>query len=214
MPSSFRIATLWRGALPALQALPLLPAALLKYDLVEFENLYYQLLDIERITRSVKNISILDISDGSGLYSSDPNIIVTDIQTTNNASKNFAVQLFDSICNKFLFSKFGLKTYLSTRIRHGVLEGELRSVFDLHYLILLKERGLYRHIDYWQKTYDLEQSENAQLMRILEDFSKEIQNTIESFKENVVHIRTNDLEKGLFDYRIDDEIKCNHVFVS
>lgn len=46
---------------------------------------------------------------------------------SDNVIAEAATQLFDVIRRAFLKSRFGLGTYLSTRIRHGVFEGELRS---------------------------------------------------------------------------------------
>ena len=49
--------------------------------------------------------------------------------------------MFYYILEKFLFSKYGLQQYLSARIRHGVLIGEIRPEFELLHLITEKEKG-------------------------------------------------------------------------
>lgn len=185
--------------------------AVVKYDLGEYENLYVQLKEIEKTTKQVGSIYLITLADNKVYEVTNPDIIGGNIQTTNNSSIDIASQLFDSICQKYLFSKFGLKTYLSTRIRHGVLEGELRSVFDSRNLVLLTEGSRYRPTDYWRRSFALDKNEQEQLMSILAEFSHELLNTIESFKEDVLQIKTSDDDKGMFDYRLEDENKSVYV---
>lgn len=186
--------------------------ALVKYDLGEYESLYIQLSEIGKASTQASTILFIDVAKGALFELTDPNIIGENILTTKNASMDIAVQLFDSICNKFLFSKFGLKTYLSTRIRHGVLEGELRSVFDSRNLVLLTEGARYKPISYWRDSYGLTGEEQSFLMGVLATFSKELLQTIETFKDEVVQIKTADDGKGMLDYRIPDEIKCTYIY--
>jgi len=185
--------------------------AVVKYDLGEFENLYVQLKEIEKTTKQVGSIYVITLADQKVYEVASPDIIGGNIQTTNNSSIDIASQLFDSICHKYLFSKFGLKTYLSTRIRHGVLEGELRSVFDSRNLVLLTEGSRYRPTDYWRRSFALDKMEQEQLMSILAEFSRDLLHTIESFKEDVLQIKTSDEDKGMFDYCLDDENKSVYV---
>ena len=185
--------------------------AIVKYDLSEYENLYVQLKEIAKTTVQVGSIYLIKLG-GDGKYDIDnSNILGGEIQTTKNSSIDIASQLFDSICHKYLYSKFGLKTYLSTRIRHGVLEGELRSVFDSRNLVLLTEGAKYRPTEYWKQLFALNRAEQDQLICILADFSRELLHTIEIFKEEVLQIKTNDDEKGMFDYRLPDERKSAYV---
>lgn len=127
--------------------------AIVKYDLSDYENLYVQLKEIAKTTKQVGSIYVITLADTKFYEVTTPDIIGGNIQTTKNSSIDIAAQLFDSVCQKYLFSKFGLKTYLSTRIRHGVLEGELRSVFDSRNLVLLTEGSRYRPTDYWRRSF-------------------------------------------------------------
>lgn len=183
---------------------------IVKYDVADYENLYVQLKEIAKTTKQVGSIYVIKLADN--IYEvASPDIIGGNIQTTKNSSIDIAAQLFDSICQEYLFSKFGLKTYLSTRIRHGVLEGELRSVFDSRNLVLLTEGTKYRPTDYWRRSFALNKDEQEQLMGILADFSRELLHTIESFKDEVLQIKTADDGKGMFDYRLQDECKSMYV---
>ena len=185
--------------------------AIVKYDLADYENLYVQLKEIAKTTKQVGSIYVITLADTKVYEVTTPDIIGGNIQTTKNSSIDIAAQLFDSVCQKYLFSKFGLKTYLSTRIRHGVLEGELRSVFDSRNLVLLTEGSRYRPTDYWRRSFALNKEEQELLMGILADFSRELLHIIESFKEEVVQIKTSDEEKGMFDYCLADERKSVYV---
>lgn len=185
--------------------------AIVKYDLSDYENLYVQLNEIAKTTQQVGSIYVITLADNAVYEVTNPDIIGGNIQTTKNSSIDIAAQLFDSVCQQYLFSKFGLKTYLSTRIRHGVLEGELRSVFDSRNLVLLTEGSRYRPTDYWRRSFGLNNAEQEQLMGILADFSRELLHTIESFKEDVLQIKVSDEDKGMFDYRLGDERKSVYV---
>ena len=185
--------------------------AIVKYDLSDYENLYVQLKEIAMTTMQVGSIYLITLADNAVYEVSNPDIIGGNIQTTKNSSIDIAAQLFDSVCQKYLFSKFGLKTYLSTRIRHGVLEGELRSVFDSRNLVLLTEGARYRPTDYWRRSFGLNNIEQEHLMSIFANFSHGLLNTIEAFKEEVLQIKTSDDEKGMFDYRIENERKSMYV---
>ena len=185
--------------------------AIVKYDLADYENLYVQLKEIAKTTMQVGSIYLITLGGDGTDDMTNPDIIGGEIKTTKNSSIDIASQLFNSICHKYLFSKFGLKTYLSTRIRHGVLEGELRSVFDSRNLVLLTEGSKYRPTSYWKQLFALNKLEQEQLMGILADFSRELLHTIESFKEEVLQIKTNDEDKGMFDYRLPDERKSVYI---
>ena len=105
-------------------------AAIIKYELRECENLYKQLVARNEVAKTVTSVYVLQTSDDGLKENMDVKIMQTGFKTTRNVTTDISTQIFNLICQKYLFSKFGLKTYLSTRIRHGVLEGEIRSVFD------------------------------------------------------------------------------------
>ncbi len=98
----------------------------------------------------------------------------TDIQYSENPVYDIYKELFDSIKDKFLYSKFGIVAYLSTRIRHGVLLGEIRPVFEMHKLITLREgdSSNYRRNYYWDNIYSDELNlTQAKIQNFLKEFS-------------------------------------------
>lgn len=130
---------------------------------------------------------------------------------TNQAYREIACQLFDIILEHFLTSNFGLKTYLSTRIRHGVLEGEIRQCFDGHHILLEQENNMYNPINYWKQKFGLSQNENIKLMGELEYLSRNVTKTIDDFKRDVLQIKQTENELGMFVYLIDDDSKVSMI---
>ena len=114
--------------------------ALVKYEFKEYEGLYKQFKNQLSMSAESNQLYLVNSVSPWEENLKDATVICPKVRFTNKAFIDVACQLFSVIREKFLFSKLGLKTYLSTRIRHGVLEGELRSGFDRLHLILFKFR--------------------------------------------------------------------------
>jgi len=122
--------------------------------------------------------------------------------------------LFFEIVDYFLFSKeHGLDGDLSTRIRHGVLENQIRSVFINKHLIATKNKeSNYNDIIYWDKICS-EKAYNPdvikKLQKTLKDFSKKIDSFISDIIKEYIQIQSNrhtSNKLGFFNYRFTDEI--------
>lgn len=182
--------------------------ALLKYEFAEYEGLYNQFTLQLKNSGSTNSYVIVNTNYDTKERNTDGSIIHAEVKFTNKAFIDSACQMFTVIRDKFLFSKFGLKTYLSTRIRHGVFEGVLRSGYDELHLLLTTVNNRYRPISYWQNKYGLKDIEQSGLMKILEKFSRGVNIAIDSFKEEALQIKTNDEEKGMFDFRLSPDDMC------
>lgn len=183
-------------------------SSLMKYDLKEHEGLYNQFKIQLANTGSSNTYLIVDsVSDWTDV-NKDDSLIGAKVKFTNKAFIDSACQVFTVVRSQFLYSKFGLKTYLSTRIRHGVLEGVLRSGYDALHLLLSTENNRYIPITYWKRTFALTPDEQDALMKVLEKFSKGLNNAIDGFKEYALQIKLEDEDKGLFDYRISADDMC------
>lgn len=183
-------------------------SSLVKYEFTEYEGLYEQFKN--QFTNAGKTTAyyiVNSVADCTDL-NKDSSLIRTHVKFTNKAFIDSACQVFSLIRDKFLFSKFGLKTYLSTRIRHGVLEGVLRSGYDGLHLLLTTVNNRYMPIMYWKKKFGLTQEEQKNLMKMLEKFSSGVNHAIESFKEDALQIRIEDSDKGMFDYRLTPDDMC------
>lgn len=104
-------------------------------------------------------------------------------------------------------SEYGLETYLSMRIRHGTLLGEIRSVFENLHLITKKDSstGKYQNNKYWLNKFHFKsEAKKENFNMILAKFSETIDNISEEIKNKKLQI-TNEkkISEGLFDYTYD-----------
>lgn len=156
------------------------------------------------------DVSAMDLSELLNLYLSELN---SDDSKLQDASFVSFKSLFFEIVDHFLFSKeHGLDGDLSTRIRHGVLENQLRPIFTNSNLIAtIGSDGKYNNVQYWlnlcsEKVVNDDTSNNIQIA--LKDFSKSIDDLISRIIKEDIQIRSNrhSLKKsGLFNYRFSEE---------
>lgn len=188
-------------------------AAIIKYELGDIRRLYEQYGTQNKLLEYGNLIFIVDkMKNHSNEQVRD--IWSNGVHFTDNSLKEISYQLYDKVRYKFLKSKFGLGTYLSTRIRHGVFEGEVRSVFDESCLVLNMENEKYVPINYWRNRYVLTQDENKLLMSELEKFSRRVDHLITSFKSDVLQIKIKESDPGAFDYIISEDKICMDVLHS
>jgi len=132
-----------------------------------------------------------------------------------NHSSNPSFLSFKSLVNElidgFLFNKKnGLDGELSTRIRHGELENQIRSVFDRKHLISKKDDSNdYTNIDYWDNQFQisLEHSELNKLQNILKKFSLKIDSIIQYLVREYVQVKSEnypDKQNAFFNYYFTD----------
>lgn len=124
--------------------------------------------------------------------------------TSYSRFKQFT-DMFYKIRDKFIASnEFGIDTYLSMRIRHGTLLGEIRSVYEKYYLITKKQDNstIYKENIYWQKLISKSEKEICQSFNsLMAAFSKEIDSISDDLKNYKLQIRTEKKESvGVFDY--------------
>lgn len=175
--------------------------AVMRYELCDIEPLYERLRKQAALARGehpllvVSNYNLEDpngideLLKDAALYSSD-------------AMADVSSELFTIIRHAFLKSRFGLGTYLSTRIRHGVFEGEMRSFLERLDLILSTDSGNYVFNSHWPSEYHLDRKSREVLNCTLNQFSHDTDRLISSFKDGVIQIRVdnNDPNGGLFCY--------------
>ncbi len=175
--------------------------AVMKYELCDLEPLYDRFrkqADLARKGGTVLLVGDINFNDPSGISE----IIQDTVSYSDDAVADVAAELFDLIRRAFLKSRFGLGTYLSTRIRHGVFEGEMRSFLERHDLILGTERGAYVTETHWHHHYQMDHNTRNLLNAALKTFSYNTDHLITNFKDNVIQIRVdnNDTNGGLFCY--------------
>ena len=178
---------------------------IIENELQEYRAIYERFEVISRITDKGK----LLILEGGKLttYSSQENTEMEKIEYSNNPVFDIYMELFNAVKDKFLNSQFGIVAYLSTRIRHGVLVGELRPIFETHHLITLKEGNSsnYRRNNYWDIVYDVYSKEQKEQIQItLSDFASKIDGVIfDLIKKYLQVYKTESNEEGWFNYEFD-----------
>ena len=179
--------------------------AVLKYELQDISDLYDRFKKQAALVRKDRVCLLVDLNWN------DPQSVGETISNaahySDNVASEAANQLFDVIRRAFLKSRFGLGTYLSTRIRHGVFEGELRTGLARLNLVYHTSGSSYVPSSYWKHEFSLDESTDNQLNKIIERFSEQIDSLIANFKDNVIqiHVDDNDPAKGCFDYAIPSE---------
>lgn len=180
--------------------------AIMKYELNKIDDLYERFIKQAALVNSNR---VFVLVNGANFSQNNASDIIDDIATySNNAIEEVALQIFNVIRYAFLKSRFGLGTYLSTRIRHGVFEGELRSDLERLNLILNLSGKQYVQSEYWSSVYSLDSKINNYIYKAQSIFSNNIDNLIASFKDTVIqiHVDEEDDIKGEFDYTIDKKV--------
>jgi len=189
---------------------------IIENELSDYEAVYNRYAIIANITDKSK---ILILKDGQlTTFSSKKNTKVERIEYSSNPVFDIYMELFNAVKDKFLNSQFGIVAYLSTRIRHGVLVGELRPVFETHNLITLKEgtSSNYRRNHYWDAIYsNLLPQECNQIQIILSDFASKIDGLIfDLIKKHLQVYKQEVNEDGWFNYEFDSNELWYHSIAS
>lgn len=113
-------------------------------------------------------------------------------------------KLFLDVRDKFVFDpKYGLDYYLSTRIRHGTIDNQLRNhLQECHLVTNTDDSGKYIDNLYWLSRF----ANSSKCKTILNDFSKSADDLIFALKSERIQIKTEDDDskpKAVFDFSSD-----------
>ena len=177
--------------------------AIMKNELKDIDGLYKRYKSYLKMLLKKYRIYYIDTNSVqmlTGQYgvTIDSNV---DISINNRGLYEVFKALYDTICDRFLNSEYGLVAYLSTRVRHGELESELRPILSKSNLILSTSGPVYKPTSYWGGLYALSKKDedalNAALMTFSENFDKEVLNLI----KKKLQICDKEHEEGLFVYQ-------------
>lgn len=114
--------------------------------------------------------------------------------------------IFLEMRDRFIASnEYGLDSYLSVRIRHGTLSGELRSAFEKYDLVTRKRGSSYLQNSAWTGALsEYQRASQDDAIAALGKFSLTVDSIIEQVKTEVVQIRSDHSPQGLFDYEYTD----------
>lgn len=108
--------------------------------------------------------------------------------------------------DRFVFSnEYGLDAQLSVNIRHGVIAGQLRSVFDNTNLITIKnDNNDYEDNEFWANRFnDINKEDLICVLKSLSILSKNTDDLIDKLKKTWLQVKIGDKNpEGLFDFDI------------
>lgn len=161
-----------------------------KNDFEKFFNVFFDSLDSREIEYIPKQT--INLSDGNQYFL---------LNVEEYTPKMRALEgLFERIVNKFLFDDDGLDSYLSTRIRHGTLQGQIRKPFNNYYLITEKISDSSEVYAQNEHIRDIVGVEYGKISDILDKFSKSIDDEISSIKQELLQIKykSRGIDSGIF----------------
>jgi len=130
---------------------------------------------------------------------------------TSNPSFLSFKSLINELIDEFLYNKKnGLDGELSTRIRHGEIENQIRSVFDKNHLISKKDdSGNYTNLAYWDDllSSNLAEKSKNEVQQILKDFSKKIDSIIQYIVSENIQVKSENYpvkKNAFFNYYFTD----------
>jgi len=117
--------------------------------------------------------------------------------------KDMFLELFMDVREKYLFSnEHGLDAYLSTRIRHGTITGQLRKTFSDLQLITTKDSKTNEYLDNscWYEKDNIQDSKLVAFNCIMNTFSNDVDSHNAYIKNTLIKIQTEEVSKALFDF--------------
>lgn len=181
--------------------------AIIKYKLNEIEGLYNRFLHFYRLLVNEKSlIYVVDINRSFILqtdkgYESESD---SKLSISNNGIYEVFYSLYSYIRDKFLFSEYGLVAYLSTRVRHGELESQLRPELSQRDLILQIKDEQYQPTNRWKYEYSLSAADDITVNTALMNFSKGFDATVSDLIKKKLQIKDDTHSEGLFVYDCDE----------
>ncbi len=118
------------------------------------------------------------------------------------------------IYNYLMNGRYGLNTYLGTRIRHNYCQQYLFSVFEKWNLLSKKEKDNsidYVINNYWEQAGNIK--ENNEIIRVLNEFSRNMNNELQIIKNEWIQIKSKHKKDGLFDYDNMDNLILNYTLI-
>ncbi len=175
----------------------------LRENFIRSQNLLNVPLD--QLDKIIENSGRVVIPYYSKSYDNKNEITDLNIKLTSFSRFEIFVDSFYKIRDKFIASnEFGIDTYLSMRIRHGTLLGEIRSVFENFNLITKKDSatGNYLPNSYWLSKFSFNSTNiESEFNNIFSELSLQIDDSSDEFKNKILQIKTESkASDGLFDY--------------
>lgn len=125
------------------------------------------------------------------------------INLSDEAQALFA-KLFNEVKSRLISSnEYGLDSFLSVRIRHGTLAGQLRSVYERQFLLTRREAvgDRYHRNEYWLTHLNADAWNAQALDESFQRFATDVDNAIDEVRDLWLQIRGEpNHNKGLFNF--------------
>ncbi|QRM38754.1 hypothetical protein F3X89_13425 [Rhizobium rhizogenes] len=125
-----------------------------------------------------------------------------------NPSERFAIlrRIITVLRDEFTMNKeFGLNSNLSTNIRHGYVEREIRAPLLARNLVTNTDKGFYLPNKFWLERLDSgDTDEEACLSALFDKFSTRIDDEIDRVNRKLLRVHSEESPEGLFKYGISD----------
>lgn len=149
---------------------------------------------------------VREVEEALRLARSGDNTAIVTLNVPRSSARDILEVLVADLRDEFVSNtQYGLDGYLSQRIRHGTLQGHLRSPLEAANLITAQEADSpkYRPNEYWaQRVLTSNEKMRGKVADRLAQFSLEIDKLIRTVRTEWIQIRRTDEENGLFDFRI------------
>jgi len=192
---------------------------LINYSLKDFEKNFSRFKKINDLRKKTGDeYSLLIHTAENSILGDTAHKYKAKYLTLNDQLYDIFIELFIEIRDKYLFSnEHGLDSYLSTRIRHGTIAGQLRKTFSDFNLITTKDSatGIYINNTKWTENLNMREEDIGEFNDIMNNFSKNIDSFNSYIKNSLIHIKTEDEAEALFDfsiYNIFNNYILNHFF--
>ena len=164
---------------------------------VDEEGLISELSESEGLFKRFQSIVKLNESRSGEIFILDIFNIKQENLDANSFNRKYSqnpilepfIELFDAVRERFLNSESGITTYLSTRIRHGVLLSEIRPVFDNNKLICYKRANSYQDVEYWNLNNNIDVSAKLIIQENLKVLSSNIDDLIQDLNRDKIQIK-------------------------
>lgn len=114
--------------------------------------------------------------------------------------------IITTITEEFLFNeKYGLNTFLSSRIRHGYCKKQLTTVFQEYNLLSKKKKNNseeYLFNEYWDVILPENANGSVEIKKYLSEFTLNIEKKVEDIKKNWLSIKYREENESILDYTL------------
>lgn len=159
----------------------------------------------------LKSLLLIEAESNSFNRTSEDNKLISFVSSDDKKDELFypdndarfsLIELYWSLLLEFLYnSEYGLDCYLSMRIRHGVLSGQLRGALESYKIITKRSADgkTYLSNKYWLKELSEQKfTQVSELDILLADFSKELDDLIHHLVNDRIQIASIEKPEGWF----------------